>query len=84
MGAYLHIFRLTILHHLFLDFWLVNTWFFAHWRHQRAVTSLKNLRQLNIRRGKKLGFQYIGNLFGRALIFMKLWYMKLGMWNSTL
>ena len=35
----------------FLKFWLVSTWFFAHWRHQRAV------RQLNIRRGKKLVFQ---------------------------
>ena len=52
-----HIVRLTISHHLFLEFWLVNTWFFAHWRHQRAVTRLENVRQLNIRRGKKLGSQ---------------------------
>ena len=54
---YWHIVRLTIWHHLFLEFWLVNTWFFAHWRHQRAVTRLENVRQLNIRRDKKLGFQ---------------------------
>ena len=26
-------------------------------RHQRAVTRLENVRQLNIKRGKKLGFQ---------------------------
>ena len=37
--------------------WLVNTWFFAHWHHQPAVTRLENVRHLNIRRGKKLGFQ---------------------------
>ena len=43
--------------HLFVEFWLVDTWLFAHWRHQRAVTRLKNVRQLNIRRGIKLGFQ---------------------------
>ena len=52
-----HIVCLTIWHHLFLKFWLVNTWFFAHWRHQLAVTCLENVRQSNIRRGKKLGFQ---------------------------
>ena len=39
--------------HLFVEFWLVDTWLFAHWRHQRAVTRLKNVRQLNIRRGIK-------------------------------
>ena len=44
--------RLRIWHHLFLEFY-----FFAHWRHQRVVTRLENVRQLNIRRGKKLGFQ---------------------------
>ena len=49
--------RPAIWHHLFLEFWLVSTWFFAHWRHQRAVTHVENVRQLNIRRGKKLGFQ---------------------------
>ena len=27
------------------------------WRHQSAVTRLENIRQLNTRRGKKLGFQ---------------------------
>ena len=53
----MHIVGLTIWHHLFLEFWLVNIWFFAHWRHQRIVTHLENIRQLNIRRGKKLGFQ---------------------------
>ena len=34
-----------------------DTWFFADWRHHRAVTRLENVRQSNIRRGKKLGFQ---------------------------
>ena len=34
-----------------------STWYFAHWRHQRAVTRFKNVHQLNIRREKKLGFQ---------------------------
>ena len=52
-----HTVRLTIWHHLFLKFWLVDTWFFAHWRHQRAVTRLEIVGQLNIRRSKKLGFQ---------------------------
>ena len=28
-----------------------------HWRHQSALTRLENVRQLNVRRGKKLGFQ---------------------------
>ena len=53
----IHIVRLTMWHHLFLVFWLVDTWFFADWRHQRAATRLKNVRQPNIRTGKKLGFQ---------------------------
>ena len=52
-----HVVRLTIWHHLFLAFWLVDTWFCADWRNQRAVTRLENVRQLNIRQGKKLGFQ---------------------------
>ena len=43
---------ITIWHHLFLEFSLVDTWFFAHWRHQRVVTRLQNIRQLNIRRVK--------------------------------
>ena len=30
---------------------------FVQWRHQRVVTRLKNLRQLNIMRAKKLGLQ---------------------------
>ena len=30
---------------------------FVHWRHRSALTRLENVRQLNIRRGKKLGFQ---------------------------
>ena len=51
---------LTIWHELFLEFWLVNTWFFAHSRDQRAATSLENVRQLNKRRGEKLGF-YLSN-----------------------
>ena len=59
-----HIVRLTIWHHLFLDFWLVNTSFFAYWRHQRAVTRLKNVRQLNTRRGKSwVSNCYIDNLY---------------------
>ena len=41
----------------FLKFWLADTWIFVYWRHQRALTRLENVRQLNIRRGKKLGFQ---------------------------
>ena len=52
-----HIVRLAMRHHLFLEFWLVDTWFFADWRHHRAVTRLENVRQSNIRRGKKLGVQ---------------------------
>ena len=52
-----HIVCLTIWYRLLLEFWLVDTWFFARWRHQRAVTCVENVRQLNIRRGKKLGFQ---------------------------
>ena len=49
--------RLTMRHHLFLEFWLVDTWFFADWRQHRGVTHLENVRQSNIRRGKKLGVQ---------------------------
>ena len=53
-----HIVRLTIWHYLFLEFWLVvDTWFFACWLHQRVVAYFENVHQLNIRRGKKLGFQ---------------------------
>ena len=47
-----HIVRFTIWHHLFLEFWLVNIWFFAHWSHQLAAARLENVRQLNIRRSK--------------------------------
>ena len=32
-------------------------WLFAEWRHHRAVTCLENVRQSNIRTGKKLGVQ---------------------------
>ena len=53
----LHIVRLTVRHHLFLEFWLVDTWFFTHWRHYRAATRLENVRQSNTRRSKRLGFQ---------------------------
>ena len=42
---------------LFLKFWLVGTWLFPYWCHQRAETLLKNVSQLNIQWGKKLGFQ---------------------------
>ena len=34
---------------LFLEFWLVDTWFFAYPRDQRDVTRLENVRQLNMR-----------------------------------
>ena len=54
---HMHTVPLTIWHHLFLEVWLVDTWIFAHWRHQRAVSRLENVRQLNIRWGKKLVFQ---------------------------
>ena len=47
---------LTIWHQVFLEFWLVDTWFFAHPRDQRTVTRLENVGQLNIRRCKKLNF----------------------------
>ena len=53
----IHIVRLAIRGHLFLQFWLVDTWTFAHPRDHRAVARLENVRQLNIRRGKKLSFQ---------------------------
>ena len=46
--------RVTIWYQLFLEFWLVHTWIFAHWRYQLAVTRLENVRQLNERWGKKL------------------------------
>ena len=52
-----HIVCLTIWHHLFLEFELVHTYFFAYWRHQRVVARVENMCQLNIRRGQKLGFQ---------------------------
>ena len=53
----LHTVSLTIWHHQFLEFWLVDIWIFAHWRHQSAVTRLESVCQLNIRRSRKLGFQ---------------------------
>ena len=55
--AFIHIVRLTMRHHLFLKFWLVDICFFADWRHHRAVTRLESVRQSNIRRSKKLGVQ---------------------------
>ena len=51
--------RLTIWHHLFLQFWLVNTWFLLTDVTKSAVTCLESVRQLNIRKGKKLGFQLL-------------------------
>ena len=52
--------------HLFFEFWLVNTWFFAHWRNQHAGTRLENVRHLNKRRSKKLGFQLSHSCLPRA------------------
>ena len=52
-----YIVRPTMRHHLLLEFWMLNSSFFANWRHHRAVIRLENVRQSNIRRGKKLGFQ---------------------------
>ena len=54
---------LTVWHQLILKFWLVNTSFFAHSRDQRSVTHLKNVRQLNKRRGKKLSEFRVVNLY---------------------
>ena len=56
-NALLHIVCLAIRDQQFLEFWLVFTWFFPHPHDQRAVTRLENVRQLNIRRGKKPAFQ---------------------------
>ena len=42
--AFKHIVPLAIWHHLFHEFWLVNTWFFVQPRDQRAVTGLLNIR----------------------------------------
>ena len=49
-----YIVLLIIWHHLFLEFWLVSTWFFVHWRHQRDVACLENVHQLSVRWDKKL------------------------------
>ena len=48
-------------HHVFLEFWLVDTWFFADWRQHSAVTRLENVRQSNIRRVKKLVYNCLIN-----------------------
>ena len=58
INGVVHIVRLTMRHHLFLEFWLVDTCFFADWRRRGAVTRLENVHQSNIRRSKKLGFQF--------------------------
>ena len=42
-------------HHLFLDFWLADTGFFAAWCHHRAVTCLENVHQSSKRRGNPMG-----------------------------
>ena len=52
-----HIVRLRNWQQLLLEFWLADTYVFAHPLDQRAVTCLKNVRLLNIRRNKKLSFQ---------------------------
>ena len=60
----LHIVPLTIWHHLFLEFWLVDTWSFAHPQDQRAATRLENVRQLNKGEAKSwVSNCHIHNLF---------------------
>ena len=64
IGQFKHTVCLTIWYQLFLEFLLVHTLFnklipsflphLSHPRHQRAVTCLENVRQLNERWGKKL------------------------------
>ena len=53
----IYILPLTIWHQLFLEFWLVDTWFLADWHHQSAIPRLENESYLNKRREQKLGFQ---------------------------
>ena len=50
-GIVKHIVLLTMRHHLFLEFWLADTWFFADWSQHRDVTRLEIVRQSNVRRG---------------------------------
>ena len=41
-----HVVYIVIWYQLFLEFWLVHTWFFAHRHDQRLATRLKNVRQI--------------------------------------
>ena len=67
----LHIVRITVWHHLFLEFWLVNTWFYSvkaptYWISPRGCTPL------NTRRDKKLGFQ----LLHRQRLWVACWVLS--------
>ena len=79
-----HIVPLAIWYHLFFKFWLVHTWVFAHWHHQHAATHLENVRQLNIRQGKKLGFQLVHwqPLILRTLIIFQIRSKALGSYQG--
>ena len=44
--------RLSIWHQSFLELWLVDSWFFAHPRDQRAVTRLEKMFRKRFRRNK--------------------------------
>ena len=51
-------------------FEMVDTSFFAHPHDERPVTRLVNIYWLNIKRGKKLGFQLpIGNLLSKKFLY---------------
>ena len=55
----LHIVRLTMRHHLFLELWLVHTWFFTYWRYQRAITSLEKCTPVKYKKREKAGFPIV-------------------------
>ena len=85
-----HVVRLTIWHQVFLEFWLVDTLLFARPRDQRAVTRLENVRQLNKRRRKKLGFQlshrqpHAGRWTKNAglwTLYCGCWTLRAGLWT---
>ena len=69
--------RVTTWYQLFLEFWLVHTWIFAHWRHQRAVTHFENVRQLNESWGKKLDI----NLLHKQPLFIQPLFLYPFFWN---
>ena len=64
------------------QFWLVDTWFFAYWRHQRSVTLLENVYQLNIRRDKRLRVQLSNTQPPQCVYMLPRWNLILG-WNSS-